>query len=232
MLNYGYYFKTLRELKGFSLGRLAREAKLSKSTLSRFENGETQLALDKFMLGLQGLQISLSDFEFFLEHQQLPDQENKVSLIDDNLLDEEIPSAFTEAMTVVDDLVAKQDLAGLLTYQMSLPEELQLVKVICKKSLLDLGLDMLLPETDIEFICSYFDNHSLIDVVEAKAFLQFYDLLDPNQTPGIHCQLSDIQLKQLTSKVVIDLDQALKVNDIVKAKFLSGFLKQVTENSN
>ncbi len=45
MKNYGKILKELREDKGISLSSLAKSAQLSKSTLSRFENGETQIGI-------------------------------------------------------------------------------------------------------------------------------------------------------------------------------------------
>ncbi len=49
MKNYGKILKELREDKGISLSSLAKSAQLSKSTLSRFENGETQIGIDNLL---------------------------------------------------------------------------------------------------------------------------------------------------------------------------------------
>lgn len=51
--------RALRVAQGWSLGELARRARLSQSTLSRIENGQRRLALDQLVILARALDTSL-----------------------------------------------------------------------------------------------------------------------------------------------------------------------------
>lgn len=61
MQDYGPIFKEFRINRGFSLKQVACDD-LSISQLSRFERGESDISLNKFLLALQAIQLSLDEF--------------------------------------------------------------------------------------------------------------------------------------------------------------------------
>lgn len=61
MQDYGPIFKEFRINRGFSLKQIACDD-LSISQLSRFERGESNISLNKFLLALQTIQLSLDEF--------------------------------------------------------------------------------------------------------------------------------------------------------------------------
>ena len=61
MQDYGPIFKESRINRGFSLKQVACDD-LSISQLSRFERGESDISLNKFLLALQAIQLSLDEF--------------------------------------------------------------------------------------------------------------------------------------------------------------------------
>ncbi|MBM7641892.1 helix-turn-helix domain-containing protein [Streptococcus loxodontisalivarius] len=225
MTNYGYDFKQLRELKGLSLGALAKEANLSKSTLSRFENGETQLALDKFMSALASIEISLADFEYFQEHQQLPLITEARSQIQPTK-EKKAVSSLAINLAKIDSFVSKSDMTGLLTYQLGLAEEEQLLKILCKKYLSDLGLDMLLPEADIQYIRDYFQNKTFKEIAELRIFLLFSDILESGfeLSEQVLLNLAKEDFKAVLQFLSDQLEDALAKEDLSRAKQVSHYL--------
>lgn len=61
MKNYGLIFKKFRKSRGLKLKDIARDG-LSVSHISRFENGESELTISKFMLALERLNVSIDEF--------------------------------------------------------------------------------------------------------------------------------------------------------------------------
>lgn len=59
----GKIFKIFRESRGMKLTEIAKPG-LSKSQLSRFENGETDLTISKFMMALDEINIPIDEFMY------------------------------------------------------------------------------------------------------------------------------------------------------------------------
>ncbi len=59
----GKIFKIFRESRGMKLTEIAKPG-LSKSQLSRFENGETDLTISKFMMALDAINIPIDEFMY------------------------------------------------------------------------------------------------------------------------------------------------------------------------
>ena len=63
MKNSGEIFKRFRESRGLSLKDVAND-NLSKSQLSRFENGQNDLTLNKFIMALNAINVSINEFMY------------------------------------------------------------------------------------------------------------------------------------------------------------------------
>ena len=61
--NFGEIFKTFRESRGLRLKDVAK-AGISTSQLSRFEKGETDLTISKFMLILDEINMPIDEFMY------------------------------------------------------------------------------------------------------------------------------------------------------------------------
>lgn len=61
--NYGYYLKVIREGKKISISKLAQKSQISKSQISRFERGESEISFSKMMVLLDSLNVSLEEYE-------------------------------------------------------------------------------------------------------------------------------------------------------------------------
>ena len=59
----GKIFKTFRESRGMKLTEVAKTG-LSKSQLSRFEHGETDLTITKFMIALDEINVPIEEFMY------------------------------------------------------------------------------------------------------------------------------------------------------------------------
>ncbi|MGF0111562.1 helix-turn-helix domain-containing protein [Streptococcus sp. SGI.013] len=174
MTNYGQEFKVLRELKGYSLTQVAKGADLSKSTLSRFENGETQLAIDKFIAALAAMDLSLTDFEqrsvgkgtiLLFDASKSSDEDRKdEESVNQDLLD--LQTAYE-----------KKDLMQLLTLHECFSEsdaDERILKILAKLFLSKLSLHLLLADDDQAFLVTYFSQHK----VDGALLSTFFELLD------------------------------------------------------
>ncbi|HEL2441418.1 TPA: helix-turn-helix domain-containing protein [Streptococcus suis] len=63
MNNFGKVFKKFRQARGLKLKEIAKFG-LSTSQLSRFEHGETDLTLSKFMIALDGINMPIDEFMY------------------------------------------------------------------------------------------------------------------------------------------------------------------------
>ncbi|MCJ0591057.1 helix-turn-helix domain-containing protein, partial [Enterococcus cecorum] len=63
MENYGEIFKTYREARGLCLKDIA-ESGLSTSQLSRFEKGESDLTITKFIKALRKIKMPINEFMY------------------------------------------------------------------------------------------------------------------------------------------------------------------------
>lgn len=223
MVNYGYYFKKIREQHEMSLGSLATATGLAKSTLSRFENGETQLALDSFVKALSVMEMTLTDFDDFQgssEKQSTLEQQREKK-------QEKTPNA--DGLSRVHDLVKANDLAGLLTFQLSLTDEQQLLKIICKKYLSDLGLDMLLPETDITFLQSYFKTKSHLRSSDLEVLLLCKEFLPQKIVEDI--EVGKQEQEAILSVLNHHLKNAVEEQDMATIQLISILLSRLVETT-
>lgn len=77
----GELYRELRIARGLKIKDIACK-NLSKSQLSRFENGQTMLAADKLLLAISGIHMSFSEFGYALSHYEESDffkRDNKLS---------------------------------------------------------------------------------------------------------------------------------------------------------
>lgn len=77
-MSYGAIFKECRLNRGFSLKQVANQD-LSVSQLSRFERGESDLSLEKFMSALEAIGLTISEFMDKVNHFQRDDQRQLMS---------------------------------------------------------------------------------------------------------------------------------------------------------
>ena len=71
-LELGELYKELRMARGLKQKDVAKD-NLSVSQLSKFENGQTMLAADKFLLAIQGIHMTFSEFGYALTQYQESD---------------------------------------------------------------------------------------------------------------------------------------------------------------
>ncbi|AYF99903.1 helix-turn-helix domain-containing protein [Lactococcus allomyrinae] len=76
--NYGAVFKILRLQKGFSIKELT-DSNISQSTLSRFENGQVNLSIDKFFHLLS--KMNLSPQEYFTRLEETTGTSYSISML-------------------------------------------------------------------------------------------------------------------------------------------------------
>lgn len=62
MENYGEYLRIIREGKQISISKLAKLTNISKSQISRFERGESDISFSKMLILLNSLNVSLEEF--------------------------------------------------------------------------------------------------------------------------------------------------------------------------
>ena len=70
MQKFGEIFKKFRESRGIRIKDVAK-AVISKSQLSRFEKGQTDLTISKFMLILDEINMPIDEFMYALHYFQL-----------------------------------------------------------------------------------------------------------------------------------------------------------------
>lgn len=87
---YGQTFKQLREQQGIPLTDFS-EIGISKSALSKFERGESMMAFDKVTLALQQLDITLEEFELFLNGMSFTESDALLKEIEQAKLCRDIP---------------------------------------------------------------------------------------------------------------------------------------------
>lgn len=62
MIDYGTHFKLIREGKKISISKLAQKSMISKSQISRFERGESEISFSKIVVLLDSLNVSLGEY--------------------------------------------------------------------------------------------------------------------------------------------------------------------------
>ncbi|MCD0048510.1 helix-turn-helix transcriptional regulator, partial [Streptococcus agalactiae] len=146
MKNYGKILKELREDKGISLSSLAKSAQLSKSTLSRFENGETQIGIDKFIKALQTLEVGVTI--------------NEVSILDSKVK-AGTSNTDLEQLTLLESYRDNEDIMRIFSFQKQQScdrIESNVLKILAKLFISNLGLNMRLPQDEINLVVTYLNG--------------------------------------------------------------------------
>lgn len=141
MENYGEIFKTYREARGLSLKDIA-ESGLSTSQLSRFEKGESDLTITKFIKALRKIKMPINEFMYATNNFKI----------------DEINRLWVQIQT----LFITKDIHGLqklLSEQQEMEREVkifqQLNTTIIKIFLSDLTKEKLYTQKDIDYIVDY-----------------------------------------------------------------------------
>ena len=141
MENYGEIFKTYREARGLSLKDIA-ESGLSTSQLSRFEKGESDLTITKFIKALRKIKMPINEFMYATNNFKI----------------DEINRLWVQIQT----LFITKDIHGLqklLSEQQEIEREVkifqQLNTTIIKIYLSDLTKEKLYTQKDIDYIVDY-----------------------------------------------------------------------------
>ncbi|MDZ5580026.1 Rgg/GadR/MutR family transcriptional regulator [Enterococcus cecorum] len=141
MENYGEIFKTYREARGLSLKDIA-ESGLSTSQLSRFEKGESDLTITKFIKALRKIKMPINEFMYTT---------NDFKIDEINRLWVQIQTLF-----ITKDI---HGLQKLLSEQQEMEREVkifqQLNTTIIKIYLSDLTKEKLYTQKDIDYIVDY-----------------------------------------------------------------------------
>ena len=141
MENYGEIFKTYREARGLSLKDIA-ESGLSTSQLSRFEKGESDLTITKFIKALRKIKMPINEFMYAT---------NNFKIHEINRLWVQIQTLF-----ITKDI---HGLQKLLSEQQEMEREVkifqQLNTTIIKIYLSDLTKEKLYTQKDIDYIVDY-----------------------------------------------------------------------------
>lgn len=141
MENYGEIFKTYREARGLSLKDIA-ESGLSTSQLSRFEKGESDLTITKFIKALRKIKMPINEFMYAT---------NDFKIDEINRLWVQIQTLF-----ITKDI---HGLQKLLSEQHEMEREVkifqQLNTTIIKIYLSDLTKEKLYTQKDIDYIVDY-----------------------------------------------------------------------------
>ncbi|MDZ5574007.1 helix-turn-helix domain-containing protein [Enterococcus cecorum] len=141
MENYGEIFKTYREARGLSLKDIA-ESGLSTSQLSRFEKGESDLTITKFIKALRKIKMPINEFMYTT---------NDFKIDEINRLWVQIQTLF-----ITKDI---HGLQKLLSEQQEMEREVkifqQLNTTIIKIYLSDLTKKKLYTQKDIDYIVDY-----------------------------------------------------------------------------
>ena len=141
MENFGEIFKTYREARGLSLKDIA-ESGLSTSQLSRFEKGESDLTITKFIKALRKIKMPINEFMYATNNFKI----------------DEINRLWVQIQT----LFITKDIHGLqklLSEQQEIEREVkifqQLNTTIIKIYLSDLTKEKLYTQKDIDYIVDY-----------------------------------------------------------------------------
>ncbi|MCJ0572597.1 Rgg/GadR/MutR family transcriptional regulator [Enterococcus cecorum] len=141
MENYGEIFKTYREARGLCLKDIA-ESGLSTSQLSRFEKGESDLTITKFIKALRKIKMPINEFMYATNNFKI----------------DEINRLWVQIQT----LFITKDIHGLqklLSEQQEIEREVkifqQLNTTIIKIYLSDLTKEKLYTQKDIDYIVDY-----------------------------------------------------------------------------
>lgn len=88
---YGFTFKRIREQKQLSLSSF-NQAGISKPALSKFERGLSMMSFESVVRGLQEMNVTLEEFEHFLNDYSMGDKEALLKEIEEAALNSDVPS--------------------------------------------------------------------------------------------------------------------------------------------
>ncbi|EMC15120.1 hypothetical protein SMU76_03150 [Streptococcus mutans N66] len=136
----GELYRELRIARGLKIKDIACD-NLSKSQLSRFENGQTMLAADKLLLAISGIHMSFSEFGYALSHYEESD--------------------FFKIGHKLSELYVRQDIEGLKKL-LEINDEYEvfdvynrLNKLVIKVSIHSLDADYIISDDDKNFLTTY-----------------------------------------------------------------------------
>ncbi|WP_314087064.1 hypothetical protein [Pseudolactococcus chungangensis] len=169
----GAFYKKVRQSRGYSIGDVTSHY-LSKSQISKFENGNSMLLLDGFMHAVAGLNMTMSEFFLTIGHFEAG-----------NL------HTFGEKLQ---DLINVQDMDGLkgLIIQKPRTNEKRIFNIKIKCAIRELSGQNLLTDDDCQFIDKYLTDHEEWTAFDIDVFGMCLEALDTE----LVYQLS----KQLTKK--------------------------------
>lgn len=169
----GAFYKKVRQSRGYSIGDVTSHY-LSKSQISKFENGNSMLLLDGFMHAVAGLNMTMSEFFLTIGHFEAG-----------NL------HTFGEKLQ---DLINVQDIDGLkgLIIQKPRTNEKRIFNIKIKCAIRELSGQNLLTDADSQFIDKYLTDHEEWTAFDIDVFGMCLEALDTE----LVYQLS----KQLTKK--------------------------------
>ena len=165
MKNSGEIFKRFRESRGLSLKDVAND-NLSKSQLSRFENGQNDLTLNKFIMALSAINVSINEFMY---------------AVNDFHNDE-----LSELLEIIRNCTINNNIQGLknLLFDYSRDKNSnkfhELNTILIKIRLQVLSEEKLVLEKDLEKLIDYLFSVEFWGVYELRLFLNSIDILEHN----------------------------------------------------
>ncbi|CAI3324936.1 Rgg/GadR/MutR family transcriptional regulator [Enterococcus cecorum] len=207
MENYGEIFKTYREARGLSLKDIA-ESGLSTSQLSRFEKGESDLTITKFIKALRKIKMPINEFMYTT---------NDFKIDEINRLWVQIQTLF-----ITKDI---HGLQKLLSEQQEMEREVkifqQLNTTIIKIYLSDLTKEKLYTQKDIDYIVDYL---FVVDYLGEYELLIFSNLLF-----ALNHEMSMMLLKEMNRRT--DFYKEIPSNRrIIASMNLNAFITCIERN--
>ena len=207
MENYGEIFKTYREARGLSLKDIA-ESGLSTSQLSRFEKGESDLTITKFIKALRKIKMPINEFMYAT---------NDFKIDEINRLWVQIQTLF-----ITKDI---HGLQKLLSEQQEMEREVkifqQLNTTIIKIYLSDLTKEKLYTQKDIDNIVDYL---FVVDYWGEYELLIFSNLLF-----ALNHEMSMMLLKEMNRRT--DLYREISKNRrIIASMNVNAFIMCIERN--
>ncbi|RBR29373.1 Rgg/GadR/MutR family transcriptional regulator [Enterococcus cecorum] len=207
MENYGEIFKTYREARGLSLKDIA-ESGLSTSQLSRFEKGESDLTITKFIKALRKIKMPVDEFMYVMN----------------DFKKDEISGSWEKIQT----LFYSKDVAGLnklLIVQKEKTDELNIFKrlntIIIKIYLGNLTNKKTHSEEDMEFVIDY--------LMKVDHWGEYELLIFSNLLSSLNHEMSMMLLKEMNRRT--DLYREISKNRrIIASMNVNAFIMCIERN--
>lgn len=169
---YGQIFKTLREQRQLSLTDFSVIG-ISKSALSKFERGESMMAFDKVTSALQQLDITLEEFELFLNGSSLSESDYLLLEIEQARLCNDYNTLKEIQLLTAEKNLLPLSLSAKASYRKLSLDEIEI--------LMDYFYDLIIPgNQELRIFCLVMDNfqvHSLLKIIDLF-FEDRYKILD------------------------------------------------------